>query len=271
MTRIFVLSDGSGMTGKQALTAALTQFYDNAVEIVVRNQVRSRERIDEVLEEAKQTGSLVLHTVVTQSLRDYIADKGHLHKVEIYDVMGPLLAALSQRLADSPAEKPGLFHELNKAYFQRIEAMEFTFRHDDGLRPEDLHKAEIVLVGVSRTFKTPLSIYLAFKGWRVANIPLILGIDPPDQLFRINPHGVFGLMTNANRLSTLRQIRDSYLGSQTGDYAEIKHVTTELAYAKNIFTRNPGWQVLNVTNKPIEEIASQILKVMRERGISKME
>ena len=130
MTRIFVLSDGSGMTGKQALTAALTQFPSDKVEVVVRNQIRSREQIDQVLEEAKKTGSLVLHTVVTRSLRNYIADMGHLHKVEIYDLMGPLLAALSQRLADSPSEKPGLFHELNKAYFQRIEAMEFTFRHD---------------------------------------------------------------------------------------------------------------------------------------------
>ncbi|MCK5078008.1 MAG: kinase/pyrophosphorylase [Calditrichia bacterium] len=271
MKKIHVLSDGSGMTGKQALTAALTQFSGAEVEIIVRRKVRTHDQITQVVKEAKTTNSLVMHTVVSTSLRNYILEMGRLHGVETYDLMGPLLAVLSQRLADSPAEKPGLFHELNKAYFQRIEAMEYSFRHDDGLRTEELNKAEIVLVGVSRTFKTPLSIYLAFKGWRVANIPIILGIEPPPELLKIDPLCVFGLMTNANRLSTLRQIRHEYLGSATGDYAELKHVVMELGYAKNIFTKQPDWHILNVTNKPIEEIASEILSVMSKRGVTKSE
>ena len=177
--------------------------------------------------------------------------------------MGPLLAQLSQQLAGSPSERPGLFHELNKAYFQRIDAMEFTLRHDDGQRVHELSKAEIVLLGVSRTFKTPLSIYLAFKGWFVANVPVVLGIDPPPELFELPPGRVFALTTEPNRLISLRRVRHAHLGRATGGYADPDQVRSELRYARQLCASHPDWPVITVTNKPIEEIASEILVFLR--------
>lgn len=265
MFNIFIVSDGTGRTAVQALEAALTQFPDVEVNIRVRPKIRSKSQVGEVIREAARAGGFIVHTIVTQKLRDYILNTGRLHNVETIDLMGPLLAQLSQQFSDYPSEKPGLFRELNKAYFQRIEAMEFAFRHDDGQRVHELDKAEIVLVGVSRTFKTPLSIYLAFKGWFVANVPIVLHIPPPPILFEISPEKVFALTTTPRRLSILRSVRDAHLGGAAGAYASLEHVKEELRYAHDFFEKNPGWSVVDVTNKPIEEIAFEIMEIIRTR------
>jgi regulator of PEP synthase PpsR (kinase-PPPase family) len=185
--------------------------------------------------------------------------------VEQIDIMGPLLARLSHQVSITPSEKPGLFSQLNEDYFRRIETMEFAFNHDDGLRVDEIKKAEIVLIGVSRTFKTPLSIYLAFKGWFVSNIPIINEIDPPKILNEIEPKKVFCLTTDTHHLVLLRQARQNYLGDATGDYATVQYVKTELIYASRIYNRHPEWTIINVTNKPIEEIASEILLIVKSQ------
>jgi regulator of PEP synthase PpsR (kinase-PPPase family) len=177
--------------------------------------------------------------------------------------MGPLLSRLSALLSASPSEKPGLFNLMNEDYFRRVETMNFAFKHDDGQRSHDLDKAEIIIVGVSRTFKTPLCIYLAFKHWLVANIPIILNVEPPEQLFKVDPKKVFFLNTTATRLSQLRRVRHEKLGGATGDYSTIEYVKNELAYAYNIYGRNPGWSQISVTNKSIEEIATEIIALKR--------
>ncbi|MBN3036176.1 MAG: kinase/pyrophosphorylase, partial [Bacteroidales bacterium] len=204
------------------------------------------------------------HTLVSDEMRSIMVQTAREQNVETIDLMGPLLMRLSNQFANAPSEKPGLFHELNRDYFRRIEAMEFSFRHDDGLRSHELDKADIILVGVSRTFKTPLSIYLSIKGWLVANVPVILGMEPPDMLFEVAPEKVFGLTTYPSRLSLLRKYRHDHLGGATGDYASYAYVSRELAYAQEIFKRQPGWAVINVTSKSIEEIASEILALMRK-------
>ncbi len=272
MNHIFILSDGSGSTAQQSLKAAMTQFSQPEAKIILRGKVRSEKQIAKIVAEAAAVEGLIVHTVVSTPLRDYISKQGRLNNVETIDLMGPLLAELSQRFSDSPAEKPGLFRELNKAYFQRIEAMEFAFRHDDGQRTEELKKAEIVLIGVSRTFKTPTSIYLAFKGWLAGNVPIVLGLEPPPVLFSLQPHRVFCLTSNSNRLATLRKVRHEHLGSATGDYADPTYVRQELAYAHSIYCKQPGWKIIDVTNKPIEEISSEILSTMsKERVLEKSE
>jgi regulator of PEP synthase PpsR (kinase-PPPase family) len=144
--------------------------------------------------------------------------------------------------------------------------MEFAFHHDDGQRVNELKKAEIVLLGVSRTFKTPLSIYLAFKGWFVANVPIVMGQETPAVFDKLLASNVFCLDTNARALAELRRARQNYLGGAVGDYDDIEYVRMELMYARNIFSKNPGWAIINVTNKPIEEIASEILTLKGERG-----
>lgn len=253
------------------MNAALAQFPGAKVEILVRSRVRTKTRVLEVVQEAARAGGFIVHTIVLDAVREAMVNYGRDHNVETIDLMGPLLARLTETLAASPSEKPGLFTKLNKTYFRRIETMEFAIKHDDGQRLEDIRKAEIVLLGVSRTFKTPLSIYLAFKGWFVANIPITLHQEPPAILSRLSPNKVFCLDTNARQLAELRRARSERLHGAAGEYADQEHVRLELMHARKFFCRHPGWAVINVTNKPIEELATEIIAVRRRTGKSRAE
>ena len=265
MYNIIVVSDGTGRTAQQALDAALTQFPGIKPEVIVRPGVRTYDQVEKVVQEAAEKQAIILHTIVSDEMRSVIVKLSRKYNVERIDIMGPLLMRLSHHFKDiSPSEKPGLFHKLNKDYFRRIEAMEYTFRHDDGMRHSEIDKADIVILGVSRTFKTPLSIYLATKGWFVANIPIILNINPPDSLYKVNPSNVFCLMTNPKHLSQLRKSRHEHLGGITGNYAEYMYVAEELKFALRLYRSQPKWTIINVTGKSIEEIASEILALKRK-------
>ncbi|MCK4655305.1 MAG: kinase/pyrophosphorylase [Candidatus Cloacimonetes bacterium] len=163
MYQVFIVSDSTGQTAEHALNSALSQFPGIEVNFIYKPGITSREQIKEIVEEAAKVSGFIIHTLVSDNMRDFMVRQGRLHNVETIDIMGPLLSRLSNLLSISPAEKPGLFNQMNEEYFRRIETMNFAFKHDDGMRSNELYKAEIVLVGVSRTFKTPLSIYLAFK------------------------------------------------------------------------------------------------------------
>lgn len=259
--RIFVVSDGTGRTAEQALKAALTQFDGVEIDISKYPGVRSGDDVRRVVEEASAANAFVIHTLVTDGLRAEMLRAGRRLNVEMIDLMGALLARLSERFHISPAEKPGLYSQLNKYYFRRIETMEFAINHDDGLRLHEIKNAEIVLLGVSRTFKTPLSVYLANKGWFVANIPVILDIELPREVHHVPAGNVFCLDTNANRLAGLRKARDEYLRGQAGAYAQTDFVRRELKWGLKMFARQPLWRRVDVTNKPIEEIAAEILSL----------
>lgn len=258
MYYVIVASDGTGRTAHQALEAALTQFGDAEVDILVRPAILSKEQVREVVEEAIEHKSFIIHTIVSDEIRSALIKTARRHNLETIDLMGPLLMRLSNKFAYAPAEKPGLFHEIHSEYFRRIEAMEFTFKHDDGLRVHEIHNADIVILGVSRTFKTPLSIYLAIKGLHVANVPIIYGIKPPPEIFKIDPNKVYCLNTVSQPLSQLRKVRHEHLGGSTGKYAEQSFVLKELNYAQRIYRSKPNWTIINVTKKAIEEIASEI-------------
>ncbi len=262
MDKIFVISDGTGRTAEQTLMAALTQFPSASVEIVMKHDIRLESQIDELMSEIEEAKGIIVHTLVSESLREYMVKVSRVHNIDAIDIMGPLLSRLSQHLANSPSGEPGLFFHLNKEYFKRIDSMQFAFTHDDGQRYYEYDKAEIVLVGVSRTFKTPLSIYLAFKGWFVANYPIVLGMETPDILRKLPEGHIFALTTQPGDLSTLRTVRQEYLGGNAGEYSSLEHVKRELNFAQNIFTKYQ-WPVITVTNKPIEEIASEILAIKR--------
>jgi hypothetical protein len=263
MNYVFVVSDGTGATAEQVLNAALTQFEVAQVRVERRAQVRSEQEIQRVVQEAAKVGGSIIHTLVADELREAMLRMGRQRNIETIDLMGPLLARLSQQLAVSPTEKPGLFRQLNEDYFRRIETMEFAFHHDDGQRPHELPQAEIVLVGVSRTCKTPLSIYLAFRGWLVANVPIIQTVPLPPKLLDLPQGRVIGLTIDPQRLVELRRVRQKYLGGATGDYADPEHVQRETAYAQRIFQSHPDWPIVDVTDKPIEEIASEILTLVK--------
>jgi len=262
MDKIFVVSDGTGRTAEQTLKAALTQFPNSTVEIILKQEIRTEEQIEAIMPEIIEAKGIIVNTLVSHHLREMMVRISRDHNIDAIDLMGPLLSRLSVHLAHSPMEKPGIFSQLNKEYFKRIDSMQFAFTHDDGQRYYEYENAEILLVGVSRTFKTPLSIYLAFKNWFVANYPIVLGVEPPEILKRINHGNIYGLTTEPSDLALLRSARQEYLKGNTGEYSSIDFVKRELNYAYNIF-RDLQCPVINVTNKPIEEIASEILAIKR--------
>jgi regulator of PEP synthase PpsR (kinase-PPPase family) len=262
MYQIFVASDGTGRTAEQAVKAALMQFANKDVEINRYSEIRTILQVHLLVKQAAEAKAFIVHTLVTDKLREEMHRVARVHNVETIDLMGPLLDRLTDHLDTAPSEQPGLFKQLNESYFRRIETMQFAFNHDDGKRIEELHKAEIILIGVSRTFKTPLSIYLAFKTWFVANIPIILGIPVPHILYEVPPERVFCFTTYPNRLAQLRRARQERLGGTTGEYANPDYVRRELRYANEIFSSQPIWQKINVTSKSIEEIASEIIALM---------
>lgn len=257
--QIFLLSDATGETAEKMVMAALTQFRDKAVRLKRVNNVRTKNQVYEALDEALEQRGLVVYTIVNRELAQLIHDECDSLGLTNIDLLTPVLLKLAHHLGRSPKETPGLFHGVDDAYFKRIEAIEFTVKHDDGQEPRNLHLAEIVLVGVSRTSKTPLSIYMAHRGWKVANVPLVKGIDPPPQLFEVDPGRVAGLVVDPQRLAEVRAVRLRNLGQDPrAAYADFEEIEEELAYARKFFRRNP-WVVIDVSDKAVEETANEVL------------
>jgi [pyruvate, water dikinase]-phosphate phosphotransferase / [pyruvate, water dikinase] kinase len=266
--QVIVVSDGTGRTAQQALNAALTQFPGTEIEVIVHADVNAPQKVIKIVTQAQKSGAFIVHTLVTDSLRELIIRESHIHNVETIDLMGPLLTRLSSQFIHEPSQQPGLYNKLNRDYFQRIDAMQFAFNHDDGQRTESLTDADVVLLGVSRTFKTPLSIYLAYKGWFAANVPIVMGLDPPEILNQVDPSKVFCLTTNASRLSELRQTRNIRLGGNVGNYSQPEYVSKEINFAMRYYQIHPEWTLITVTSKSVEEIASEILAILAGRGKS---
>jgi len=270
MYHIYVVSDGTGKTAEGVVRAALTQFNNPPVEIVRHGGVRDAGQVLEIVEQAKQTEGFIVHTLVAARMRTRILTEGRAAHVPTIDLMGPMLARLSELLSSQPIAVPGLSSTFDPAYLQRIEAIDFTVRHDDGQNIDDLSQAEIVLVGVSRTAKTPLSIYLGYRGWKVANVPLVLGIEPPRQLFNLQRKRAVGLVVKPERLAALRQARVEHLGVGSLGYADLDYIHQEMSYANEIFERRPDWPLVDVTTKPIEETAAEVVALLGRtwRGFS---
>lgn len=265
MSTIYVISDGTGRTAQQAVTAALTQFKGSNPEIKRYGDILNIKQVKLIVSHAKAEQAIIIHTLVNIKLREELVKLARIHNVESIDLMGPLLHRLSDHLSANPSEEPGLYRVLSDSYFRKIEAMQFAFKHDDGKRIQNIDQAEIIIIGVSRTFKTPLSIYLAFKGWYVANVPIILDFRLPDELLQIPGEKIFCLTTYPSRLTQLRRAREEHLGGSTGNYADPVYVRKEINYANRIFDTHPGWQKINVTSKSIEEIASEIIALLPKK------
>jgi regulator of PEP synthase PpsR (kinase-PPPase family) len=172
---------------------------------------------------------------------------------------------LTSWLSTAPLSEPGLFRPFDDAYLDRIDAIRFTVDHDDGRNTHDLSRADLVLTGVSRTCKTPLSIYLATHGWRVANVPIILGLEPPPELFSLPKRRVVALMVQPERLAVLRQTRVEEIGTPRRGYADLHHVKKEVAYAYEVLDRRPDWPIVGMTAKSIEEAATEIINLLGRR------
>lgn len=259
--RIFVLSDGTGQTGKRVLEAALLQF-DQPVMIIRIPHVSTVEQVSEVVADAARWHGMVVYTLVSVELRQAVHIAAMERGVIAVDLLGGLLAKLQDFLHRSPWGRPGLLYQTDAGYYQRVDAMEFTVQHDDGQKVDDLDEADIVLVGPSRTSKTPVSFYLAYRGWKVANVPIIWELEPPETLRTLEPRKIVGLTTDPERLALIRRERLKNMGAQEkSSYAEIEHVIQEVRYSLRL-CKQYRWPVVNVTGKAVEETANEVINLV---------
>lgn len=266
MQTVMVISDATGDTAERMVRAAVLQFSDTPVNIRVYSRVRLESEVESIIERAAELRALLVFTVVNAEERDLIMGLVERHNVDSVDLMGALMGKLGGFLSSQPSGVPGLLHTIGEDYFRRIEAVEFAVKNDDGAEPRNLPKADLILVGISRTSKTPLSTYLAQKGLRVANVPLVLGVDPPEELEQVDQNCVYGLIIRPESLMRIRQARLSHLGMpQDSSYGTRQHIEEELKFSRQIFRDHPNWPVIDVTNKAIEETASDILRIYNER------
>lgn len=264
---IFIISDGTGETAATMIRAALVQYADKEVSIKRFKNIRSDQQAEPIIEEAFERKALILYTVVSQSLRAKIREMASAKAIPHYDLLGPLLGLLDQYFGKSEnAPQAGLMHAVDERYFKRIEAIEYTVKHDDGKTMAGLKEADIVLVGISRTSKTPLSIFLSHKGWKVANVPLVLGSPLPEELFQVDQRKVVGLIIDIESLRRIRRNRLERLGQDSGgEYASMEHIMKEIDYAHDLFKQNKRWPVFNVTDRALEETATEITRIVASR------
>jgi regulator of PEP synthase PpsR (kinase-PPPase family) len=260
---IYVVSDSTGETAERVIRAALSQFYDEDVRIHRLCQIRNQADVQQALSVAVNEPGMVAYTLVDPVLAEAVERVAEEHGLFAVDLLSGLIYSLSRFLGATSQEKPGLLHRIDTDYHKRVEAVNFTVKHDDGQETRYMHKADLVLVGVSRSSKTPLSMYLAHKGYKVANVPLVKGIDPPEELFQIDQNKIVGLIIDPKRLVEIRTSRlINMRQSSRGSYADYQNVEDELAYCKQLYRRHPEWMVINVTNKSVEEAASDIMRRM---------
>lgn len=263
---IDVLSDSTGETAEKVVRAALLQFPQAGAQIRLHTRVRTKDVARPVLERAAREGALVVFTVVSPELREFVHAMTAEMKIEALDVIGSLIGKLGTFLDREPINLPSAMLPLSEEYFRRIEAVEFAVKSDDGKEPRNFKKADLILVGVSRTSKTPLSTILAQRGLKVANLPLVLGVQPPFELEEAPQDRVVGLTIGIEQLCAIRQARLRQLGMpQETNYAMREHVRQELEFANQLFRAHPEWPVVDVTGRAIEETAVIILETIKER------
>jgi [pyruvate, water dikinase]-phosphate phosphotransferase / [pyruvate, water dikinase] kinase len=263
MKTIYILSDSTGETAERVIRAALSQFYDDDVRVHRLFKVSSQSDVQQALSVAVLTPGLVVYTLVDPHLSEVVERVAQECGLITVDLLSPLIYSLSRYLGAPSREKPGLLHRIDTDYYRRVEAVNFTVKHDDGQDTRYLHKADLVLVGVSRSSKTPLSMYLAHKGFKVANVPIVFGIALPDELFEIDQTKIVGLLIDPKRLVEIRTSRlINMRQSPRGSYNDYQHVEDELSACRQLYRKHPEWYILNITNKSVEEAASEIMRRM---------
>jgi regulator of PEP synthase PpsR (kinase-PPPase family) len=262
MTSVFIVSGGTGFSGEQLLRTALAQFPTSDVKITVIAGIRRLEQLESAVEQATAANGLIVHTLVDAELRRTLEQLAGSRNVPAVDLMGPLLDHLQTLLESEPVGRPGLYRDQNREALERTEAVEFTMAHDDGRHVENLRQADIVLVGVSRVGKTPISLYLASLGWKVANVPLVPGDPPPPELFQLHRRRVVGLTIEPDQLLAHRRWRERRLKvSLSGSYSNPFKLREELEAARRVFLQG-GFAVVDITNKPVEVSAKEILEAV---------
>ena len=256
---IFVVSDGTGETAAAAVRAVMLQFQDSWNTRVV-SSVRHESQVRRVIGEAAEASGLVVFSLVDKPIADLLLQEAEHHGVATVDLLGPLISKAAHYLRAEPRFQPGLLHGFSDEYFQRVDAVEFAVRHDDGNNLHTLHEADIVLTGPSRSSKTPLSMYLAQRGYKAGNVPLGDGIDPPRELIELDSRKVVGLLITPEILLQVRQERVRALkSSPRSSYTDREMIEREVEMARRLF-REQGWRWFDISGRAVEENAARILE-----------
>ncbi|WP_100398312.1 pyruvate, water dikinase regulatory protein [Bacillus sp. FJAT-44742] len=261
---VYVVSDSVGETAELVVKAAASQFGDKGMEVRRIPYVEDEGTIEEVILLAKEAQALIAFTLVIPEKNKYLQRRANEEGVETVDIMGPVLKKMSKITNSEPKYEPGLVYRLDEDYFRKVEAIEFAVKYDDGRDPKGIIRADIVLIGVSRTSKTPLSQYLAHKRLKVANVPLVPEVEPPEELFNVSPKKCIGLKISAEKLNGIRSERLKSLGLKAeANYANIERIKDELEYSSKIMDKI-GCTVIDVSNKAVEETANLISNMFQK-------
>jgi len=261
--KIYLISDSTGETLDRIFLALKAQFKNFDYQINQFSFTRTETQIKKILENAEQNKkSIILYTIVNSKLAKFLAEESKKKKIPCFGVLGDLILSFSKLLNQKASHEPSGQHVLNKEYYDRIEAIQFTMNHDDGNNIGDIEKSDIILLGVSRTSKTPTSIYLANRGYKTSNIPLVNEKSIPEKMTKlVFKSCVIGLTTEAGRLFDIRKNRlTSLKESDNTEYINIDEIKKELESSKKIFRKN-NWPIIDVTRKSVEETAASIIKI----------
>lgn len=259
---ILILSGGSGASGEQITHTVLAQFPDFKARVTTLPSIRDRVQIDEAVDRACEEHAIMVHTLVDGALNQYLINKADEKGVFHVDLMQELLNELSRRLGVQPLGRPGLYRKLRQEYFDRVAAIEYTMGHDDGRDPGGWRDAEIILTGVSRVGKTPLSLFLSVQGWKVANVPLVPGVELHAEFFQLDKRRVIGLTMQPGQLVFHRQDRQARMGAPgSSPYSDPQAIQEEVR-SFNQFLQKNGILLMDVTDMPIEASADEVLKIL---------
>jgi hypothetical protein len=257
---IYIVSGGIGASAEQLVHTLLAQFPKDVVQVITVGNVRQAEQISDVLLQAQRSDAVVVYTLVEPGLHEYLNNEAQRHQIKAIDLMGSLMEWVSDQVGVAPRGQPGLYRQLHQEYFERVSAIDFTMAHDDGKNPDGWPRAEVMLVGVSRVGKTPLSVYLAVLGWKVANYPLVPQVPIPDSLFSLDPRKVIGLTIDPGQLLQHRLRRQRQLGAPGASaYVDPQSVYEEVQEALKIYRRG-GFTIVDMTDKTIEMGADEIIR-----------
>jgi regulator of PEP synthase PpsR (kinase-PPPase family) len=261
---IYLVGEGTGDTISRIARASLVQFNRENVEVKTFFLVKDKKYISRITKHAADDRALVAFSVIEPALRDFLIRDAERRGIKAIDVIGDFILQLSLFLGEKPMAIPGRQYILDEDYFRRIDAINFAVKHDDGKLPQGLKLADLILVGLSRTGKTPLSTYLANQGWKVANVPIHPDMLPPEELFQVDPHRVFALIISVESLVKLREARLKQLGlAPYAQYADPVGVADEIEWSGEFFKQNHRWRVLDISNRAIEEAAASIINACK--------
>lgn len=267
--KLYIVSDSLGETGEIVVKAAISQFKTDNYEIKRYSYIQDIDKLLEILKEASEhKNAILIYTLVDKELVRLVHKYSEITNLLTVDLISPLIEGLSFKLENEPTRESGAIRKLDEAYFKRVAAIEFAVKYDDGKDPRGLLKADLVLVGISRTSKTPLSMYLANKNIKVANVPLVVEVQPPKEIFQIPAKKIIGLTNSPEKLNEIREERLKSLGlPNNSNYASLSRILDELDYADRIMKRI-GCPIINVSNKAIEETADIVISLLNKNGIS---